>query len=304
MWRCLASQVRSPLASVNRVPDGRLAEGFDGGECLMRLLWITAVTPALIALSGCARRPPVAPRTPAPVAAAVPDTAPVPTYVCHRAGGEITVDGHLHETAWDKAEGVRPFPLWNGGPAIHDTEARLLWDNKNLYLAVDCADPDIRATMARRDENLWEENEVVELFADANGDGRCYLEFEINPLNTVLDLILPEAGGGGSLAGKKCWDAKGLRSAVVKESTARVGEWVRWTVELAIPLECFLDAPNCPPEDGDEWRVNLYRVDESHGQVEFQAWSPTNTEKPSFHVPERFGVLRFTEALVGEGATE
>jgi len=137
------------------------------------------------------------------------------------------------------------------------------------------------------------------LFADANGDQRCYLEFEINPLNTVLDLIIPEAGGGGSLVGKKCWDAKGLQSAVFKESTARAGEYVRWTVEMAIPLEDFLDAPNCPPEEGDTWRINLYRVDQSGDEVEYQAWCPTNTDEPSFHVPQRFGILEFSRGAIG-----
>ena len=50
-----------------------------------------------------------------------------------------------------------------------------------------------------------------------------------------------------------------------------------------------------PPRDGDEWRVNLYRIDTDGENVEFQAWSPTGTAKPQFHVPERFGVLQFAE---------
>ncbi len=270
----------------------------------MRVFRIATLWCGVVGAAGCARRPPEAPSVPTPDSALVTGIQPVPTYVCHRSGSKILIDGRPTEDVWEHAEPAGPFSLWDGEPAARTTQARLLWDAQNLYLAVDCADPDIHATMARRDENLWEENEVVELFADANGDERCYLEFEVNPRNTVLDLIIPEAGGGGSLVGKKCWDAKGLRSAVVKESTARAGEWVRWTVELAIPMDCFLDAPNCPPAEGDEWRVNLYRVDQSAGEVEFQAWSPTNTEKPNFHVPDRFGVLRFTEALAGGEATE
>lgn len=272
----------------------------------MRALWITALCCGLVAAAGCARRP----TGPPPVgqlrpAAPVTEAQPVPTYLCHRSVWEIAIDGQAGEEAWEDAEATQPFSLWNGEPAANSTQARLLWDARNLYLAVECSDPEIQGTMSERDESLWEENEVVELFADANGDGRCYLEFEINPLNTVLDLIIPEAGSGGSLVGKKCWDAKGMQTAVVpvRGTTPDVGD-VGWSVEMAIPLEDFLDAPNCPPREGDEWRVNLYRVDQSGGEVEFQAWSPTNTEKPSFHVPERFGILRFGGTSAGGQTTE
>ncbi len=295
----------SPLASVESVPDSGLAEGFDGGEYPMRVLWMTALSSLFVALAGASRRPAAAPAMPSRDPAFVAGGHVVPTYVCYRTRSAITIDGRLDEPAWQKTPVVGPFPLWDSQPAKHATRARLLWDVTNLYLAVECADPDIRGTMERRDENLWVENEVVELFADAGADQVCYLEFEINPLNTVLDLIIPEAGGANSLAGMKCWDARGMATAVWRpEPTGEGREEVGWQVEMAIPLEDFLDAPNCPPAEGDEWRVNLYRVDESNGQVEFQAWSPTNTERPSFHVPERFGVLRFTRALVGEGATE
>lgn len=271
----------------------------------MRALWIAALWGAFVGAAGCARRTPVAPSRPMPDRSRATEAGSAPTYICHRSGAEIIIDGQASEEAWQDAEATEPFSLWDGDPAVHSTRARLLWDARNLYVAVECNDPDIQGTMSARDQNLWEENEVVELFADANGDERCYLEFEINPLNTVLDLIIPEAGGGGSLVGKKCWDAKGMETAVVPVhgTTPDVGD-IGWSVEMAIPLEDFLDAPNCPPREGDEWRVNLYRVDQSNGEVEFQAWSPTHTEEPSFHVPDQFGILRFTEASPGEQPEE
>ena len=260
----------------------------------MRWVLIPLVALAVM-LSGCPSRTTVAPVPPAPSEA--PETsvpAPAPTYACHRAAGPITVDGSPEEEAWQQAGWpTKPFAKWNGLPAHTETTARLLWDDQYLYVAFECEDPDIQGSMKQRDESLWEENEVVELFADAGADQGCYLEFEINPLNTVVDLVIPKAGAPGPVEGKKMWDAKGMKTAAATDSGG-------WRVEMAIPLDCFLDAPNTPPKPGDGWRINLYRVDAVSDQVEYQAWVPTNTPEPSFHVPERFGVLRFEGGGGGE----
>jgi len=224
-----------------------------------------------------------------------PPPEPLPIYTCQRATSAITVDGVADEETWAVAQATDPFVQWNGETAQSATSARLLWDDEMLYVAFDSKDSDIQGSMKQHDENLWEQNEVVELFADAGADQGCYLEFEVNPLNTVVDLVIPKAGAPGPIEGKKNWDAKGMQTAVhVTRPGASDGEW---TVEMAIPFNCFLDALNAPPKPGDEWRINLYRVDAVSDHVEYQAWSPTNTPEPSFHVPERFGVLRF----VGEG---
>jgi hypothetical protein len=58
--------------------------------------------------------------------------------------------------------------------------------------------------------------------------------------------------------------------------------------EVRIPLLPFGAAR---PEAGTRWRLNLFRCDRAHNA--FLAWRPTLQD--SFHVPERFGVLEFTE---------
>jgi hypothetical protein len=243
---------------------------------------------AAVVLCGCQPRTAKAPVQPTPAPSSpAPPPEPLPIYHCRRTPDPITIDGRI-EKAWEpEVEVARLVAPWSADPATpRNTVARLLWDDDYLYVGFQCPDPDIQGSMKQRDQNLWEEDEVVELFADAGADQGCYLEFEVNPLNTVVDLVIPKAGSPGPIEGKKMWDAKGMRTAV---STLPGG----WRVEMAIPLVCFLDAPNTPPKPGDEWRINLYRVDAVREQVEYQAWSPTNTPEPSFHVPERFGTLRF-----------
>ncbi|MFQ6096960.1 MAG: carbohydrate-binding family 9-like protein [Armatimonadota bacterium] len=250
-----------------------------------------------LAASGCRRRPAMAPTAPQPLPA--PSAPEVPEYTCQRiTGGVSVVDGSLADAGWRPIAWTSEFQRWDGEAARTRTRAKLAWDDQNLYVAFECQDRDLQGTMTARDDNLWEQDEVVELFADAGDDQQEYLEFEVNPRGALLDLIIPYRGRPRTLQGSKNWDSKGWCVGV--ETHGTIGNSLDvdggWTCEMAIPLRDFLDAPNQPPEPGDVWRINLYRVDKDGTKVEFQAWSPTLTEEPNFHVPERFGRLVFAEA--------
>ena len=58
---------------------------------------------------------------------------------------------------------------------------------------------------------------------------------------------------------------------------------------MAIPFSAFEIAPQV----GDEWEANLFRISRLNGVRQFLAYSPTLTEKPNYHVPEKFVKLKF-----------
>ena len=71
-----------------------------------------------------------------------------------------------------------PVPLLrnqDGAAPRFETTARLLWDASYLYVGFACEDTRIYATMTDHDAPLWEQ-EVVEVFVDANRDGIGYVE--------------------------------------------------------------------------------------------------------------------------------
>ena len=108
-------------------------------------------------------------------------------YVCHRTRHPIRIDGRLNEATWGKTNEVGPFQLYDGTETAQlRTQAKMIWDEKKLYVAFVCEDPDIWATVRERDQDLYEE-EVVEVFIDADGDGKTYVEIEVNPLGTLFD---------------------------------------------------------------------------------------------------------------------
>ena len=223
-----------------------------------------------------------------------------PTYVCMRTCDAINVDGFLDERSWQHAQPMILVLREDGGAPQHATTAKAVWDQSALYVAFQCDDPEMWATMKERDDRLWEQ-EVVEVFLDPNGNGDPYFEFEVNPLNVVVDLRFMRSLKGLRSPRSLRWDCKGFRKAVVAEGT--VHTWTstqapggRWTVEMAIPFAALDSLPNSPPKPGDTWKANFYRIDRpaalGEEDDEYSCWSPIVTSG-SYHTLERFGTLVF-----------
>jgi len=221
--------------------------------------------------------------------------ADISRYTVMRTLGPIKVDGVFDEPSWRAARSTGPFRANDGSETVTSrVEAKMLWDDSNLYFAFECDDTDITATMTKRDEHLWQE-EVVEVFIDPDGDEKNYIELEVNPLGAFLDLfvltpVVPIPYESYNIPAK--WAVK-VDGTVQNSSDRDRG----WSVELAVPLQEAVTAPNRPPKDGDRWRLNLYRI-ERKPKDQLIAWSPTL--KPSFHTPSRFGEVIFSTRRAGE----
>jgi len=225
------------------------------------------------------------------------DALPPPAEArCYRAGSAVTIDGKLDEPAWESAAAMGRFTCFgtNSGPPEYETTARVLWDDENLYVGFEATDPDIWSEITERDGPLWE-GEVLEVYVDPDGDGLNYKEFEVSPLNAVIDLNIEREEDGRVPDWKTYaqWNAEGWQTAVTVDGDLadRENQDSKWTVEMAIHLANFASAPSRPPKEGDIWRVQLYRIDRSNTreQPEYSGWSPTDT----FHRPSQFGFLTF-----------
>ena len=257
----------------------------------------------------------------APAAAQLP-TDHVRAYVCHRADGAITIDGHVDDTAWQSAPWSEAFVDILGGDApepAHRTRFRMLWDDDYLYVAAMLEEPHVWGTLTDRDAIMYRDDDF-ELFLDPDGDTHGYYEIEINALGAVWDLLLvkPYRDGGPAIS---AWDIRGLRSAVAVDGTINdpADADGGWTVELAIPWHAITEtAPGRRrPQPGDQWRVNFSRVDwnmeisdGTYRKVTDPAtgrpvpehnwvWSPQGAV--NMHMPERWGFVQFSGIVAGNG---
>ncbi|MEO1085182.1 MAG: DUF5916 domain-containing protein, partial [Acidobacteriota bacterium] len=144
---------------------------------------------------------------------------------------QISIDGRLDEAAWDTALTIPLRYEWDPGdgtPPPVETEALLLFDAEQLYVAFRAHDPDpasIRAHYLDRDEidTLVQDDHV--LFAiDTYDDQRRAFQFRINPFGVQADALFSQVDDFEDFS----WDVLWRSAGEIHDDG--------WTVEAAIPF--------------------------------------------------------------------
>ncbi len=246
-------------------------------------------------------------------------------YVCRRAASAPRIDGRLDDACWQAAAFTRDFADIQGEdlPAPYlATRAKLLWDDRCLYVGADLEEPHVWATLTERDAVIFHDNDF-EVFIDPDGDTHRYVELELNALGTEWDLLLakPYRDGGPAI---DSFDLAGLESAVFVDGTLNDPQDTDrgWSVEIAIPWQALADVAGrpAPPAPGDTWWVDFSRV-EWRVRIEdgrYVKETDPATDKPlpednwvwsapgvvDMHRPESWGLVRFSALSAGEGEEE
>ncbi len=213
------------------------------------------------------------------------------TYVVHKTENPPVLDGKDDDAAWKAAAWTSLFVnSLNGQPVSYPTKAKILWDDKNLYVLFSCQDPDVWSTIAKHDGSLWTQ-EVVELMIDPEGDGATYVELQVNPKGAVFDAYLPRYRQT-----QADWES-GLKAAVTVQGTLnkRTDKDQGWTVEMSVPLAAAFGKQKPGKVGvGTRWRINMFRMEVPKGASRTaMAWvAPL---KPDFHVLSRFGAILFAD---------
>jgi hypothetical protein len=216
-----------------------------------------------------------------------------PEYQVSKTSVPIQVDGRLDDPSWQAVSAVGSFVnSHDGSPSSLQTEARVLYDDSYIYFAFECEDDNLWATYTQRDEHLWLE-EVVEVFVHADPTRPSYIELEVNPLGTMLDIYLLDIRKPLLY---ESWNSARLKWAVQTRGTVdgEAGD-SGWSCEIALPLEDVVTAPSIPPKQGERWRLNLYRVEKKPARAGL-AWAPTYLR--DFHLPNMFGEIVFSDRVV------
>ena len=241
----------------------------------------------LAAAAGCA----------VPVAQKKADEPPVTRKAeCRRATAPIRINGVLDDVAWDDAQEIKGLAVfWQKRKAATATTARLLWDGNYLYFSAEMEDHDLFALVKDRNGMTWEDD-VFELFFKPKADKPAYYEFQVNALNTRLELFFPSRGAGGYR--RFAPQTKlGLESAVKLRGTLNKydDKDKGWTVEGRIPWAAF-KATGGRPAAGDRWKLALCRYDYSATLERPDLSSTAPLTEPDFHRYEDYGELEFVGA--------
>jgi len=138
------------------------------------------------------------------------------------------IDGLLDDAAWQGAplalgDWLTYNPL-NGEKLAQETQVRVAYDDRYLYFAFHCVDPEpdkVRSTLSRRD-NLWNDD-WTGLSLDSVGNGQSSYDMFVNAVGVQGDVLTTPSAGENS-APDWVWDSAGRRTSV------------GYDVEIRLPL--------------------------------------------------------------------
>ncbi|MFQ5791571.1 MAG: DUF5916 domain-containing protein [Acidobacteriota bacterium] len=196
--------------------------------------------------------------------------------------GDLRIDGRLDDRAWTFAEPVTDFyqrETNEGLPATEGTEARVLFDAKNLYVGFRCYDRDPNRSKARtmfRDENIASDDAVA-IMLDTFSDHRSAIFLATNANGILFDMLQNgQTRFTRNINWDTVWTARG--------SNTPEG----WEAEVVIPFKSMRFEPPASGEEvvfGIGFKRNLPRKNE-------ETYWPFVSNDSTWYRPAELGHLR------------
>lgn len=194
-----------------------------------------------------------------------------------QASGPVEIDGQIAEPAWQILPAARNFwqqqPI-DDKPASQQTEVRLCYDERFLYIAATCYDKQPYFINTLKRDN-YEGSDEFAVFLDPNGQKANGYAFGVNAMNAQTEALMSAPDNGDP-----SWDNR-WTSAVSRSED-------HWTVEIAIPFKTLRFK-----EGSTQWGIQFTRTDP--GANEVHTWAPVPRQF-SFADLGYYGVLVWEEA--------
>jgi len=201
-----------------------------------------------------------------------------PTLIAVRAGKPPALDGVVDENAW---KGAAPVHI----AGVVGTQARIMYDDKRLYVAVECEEPFIDKLVVYdvpRDGPVYR-MDCAELFLDPQSTAwsRRYYHIIVAPSKSAL--YDDRTGFKTATDQDETWNAEGLQYGYHVDQAGK-----RWSITMSIPFEA-LNARS--PQPGTVWMGNVARERMACGYRQLMLWSQGGAG--GFCDPASFGRIQF-----------
>ena len=192
----------------------------------------------------------------------------------HKTIETIFLDGILNEKCWSSADSTNSF-FWQTFPydtsrAFSQTCVKLLFDDKNLYIAAICSEstrkPFVLQSLRR---DFGDNNDFFEVFLDPFRDQTNGFAFAVTPAGSQREGLLIN---GGNFGRQIEWDNRWYAEAHSDSNF--------WSIEIAIPFKTLRYQPNITT-----WGINFARQDLKRNEI--SAWT---------HLPRNFNLSSLTHA--------
>ena len=158
------------------------------------------------------------------------------------------IDGRFDDAAWEEGEWsgdyTQQIPV-EGAPPSQPTELKVLWDDRNVYVAIRAYDDPalVHRYPGRRDDFAGFAVDIVGICFDSYNDKRTGFEFDLTAGGGKIDLLL----GNGETEWDTTWDAVWDGKVAHDEKG--------WTAEFRIPLNQL----RFGPQDEQVWGLHAWR---------------------------------------------
>jgi len=203
------------------------------------------------------------------------------------ARADVPLDTTPESPFWRAAQAVHMEADPYGHPLLrYRTEVRARWTTQNLYFLFICPYDELNLKPNPKHSTetykLWDWD-VAEVFIGSDfKDIDHYKEFEVSPqgewVDLDVDLHKPHHEDGWK------WDS-GFNVSARIDRVARI-----WYGAMKIPYSAI---DTRPATADNTLRINLFRSQGPGGQRHQITWQPPMSD--SFHVPERFGLLKLVK---------
>jgi hypothetical protein len=178
---------------------------------------------------------------------------------------------------------------WKGYDYKPDVALSMAYGNHEIFLKYYITEDYFKAEKTETNEMVCEDS-CVEFFVSPEDDG-IYYNFEFNAIGTCL--LGTGTGRENSTRANPELISKIRRltsggKELVKE---RKGKY-SWTLTVAIPFEVFF-RHKVKDLKGKTFRANFYKCGDMLTIPHYVTWNPVGTDKPDYHQPAYFGLLKF-----------
>jgi hypothetical protein len=178
---------------------------------------------------------------------------------------------------------------WKGFDYKPDVKFSIAYTRHEILLKYYVTENWFKAEKTETNQEVYEDS-CIEFFVAPSDDG-IYYNFEMNAIGTCLMASGTGRGNRNRIAPGIISGIRRMGSSGVKSISERSGEF-SWTITMAIPLTVFIHH-KVKELKGSTFRANFYKCGDKLSVPHYVTWNPVGTEKPDFHRPEYFGLLKF-----------
>tara|TARA_R110001583_G_scaffold8896_2_gene41994 strand:- start:46032 stop:46676 length:645 start_codon:yes stop_codon:yes gene_type:complete len=202
------------------------------------------------------------------------------------ASNELKLNGNSENPIWEQAGIISDFSFpWENRTAPK-TIFRALYDDKYFYFRFDVEDENVLTFVKDNHKMEVVHSDRVEMFFRQDENLDPYYCLEMDALGRVLDYKTRYYRNF-----EYEWSWPGPESIVVKASETSKGYIVEGKITLSSLKELGLLNDNIL--QAGLYRGYCMRLPNPEGKLRWISWINPKVDKPDFHIPSSFGLLKF-----------